>query len=95
MIRRIAAASALTLAVGGVLFGASPAMAIAGGEHGDHIKNHKKSDDDKFSNDANQYCFTVFTPILSDVKGDVDIDNNCDQFVDQENEGDENKIKED
>jgi len=94
MIRRIAAAGALTMAVGGVLFGASPALALTptGGHGGDHIKSGKKSDNDNYGNEANLYCFTVFAPVLTEIKGDVDIDNNCDQIGVQENEGDENDI---
>jgi len=92
MFRRIAAAGVLATAVGGVLFGASPAMALPTGGGGDHISNHKKSDDDKFGNENNLYCHTVFVPLLSDIDGDVDIRNNCDQIVAQENEGDENDI---
>ncbi|GAA2445785.1 hypothetical protein GCM10010191_73410 [Actinomadura vinacea] len=103
MFRRFAAASALTMAVGGVLLGAgSAAMAEAavahpkGGEH-DTIDANKKHDNDKFENDNAQVCFVVFAPVNVDSKVEhspVDIKNHCDQKVDQDNEGDENQLKE-
>jgi hypothetical protein len=95
MLQRFAATTVLTVAVGGVLFGAAPAMASTmGGDKpgGNAVKNHKGSDNDKFSNRNAQLCVTDDLVIVGSVVDNAG--NDCKQRVAQENEGDESDIGE-
>jgi len=93
--QRFAAASALTMAVGGVLLGAAPAMAAEGHPKPPNqtIKANKKYDNDKFTNVSKQYCIGVWAPVIIDSRVD-DTNNtiNCVHRPVQENEGDEPEI---
>jgi hypothetical protein len=91
----------LTMVVGGVLIGAAPAVATTTHDHPEprvheSVKNHKKSDNDKFSNKAHQvqYCVVFLDQVIIDsrVVYSDRVKDSCRQQLWQENEGDENEI---
>jgi hypothetical protein len=96
MFQRFAAASVLTMAVGGALIGAAPAMATTAHDGPKSVENHKGSDDDQFSNkaDQTQYCLTLSVPVIVNTRmgNSPRIKSSCNQQLWQENEGDEPEI---